>query len=136
MKKDLTKQPGIIAQNIILVDSSFKRALNFVEPLDFSCDFKYGFSMTQDKQTGQGKLQAKVVVNDNEKKEVFEIECSFVGIYVSTPEPNMELEDFLANSAPAHLVAFIREHVANMSIKAGLPALVLPPYNIMAMLSN
>lgn len=134
--KDITKQPGIIAQNVIVTQSEFSRSMQFIEPLTYNCDFKYDSSVSPDRTTGQGRLHASVIVKDNNNNDVFTITCTVVGIYSADSKSNMGLSEFLANASPAHLVAFVREHIANMSIKAGMPPLVLPPYNIQAMLSK
>lgn len=134
--KDTTKQPGIIAENIIVAQSDFSRVMQFVEPLSYNCEFKYESNVSPENTSGQGRLQATVTVKDNDNNEVFQINCTVVGIYSADSDSNMGLTEFLTNAAPAHLVAFVREHVANMSVKAGIPPLVLPPYNIQAMLST
>lgn len=48
----------------------------------------------------------------------------------------MSLEDFLANNAPALLIPYIRESLPGLSAKAGLPAVYLPPINIMVLMSQ
>lgn len=134
--KDIMKQPGIIANNVIVVQSDFKRERVFIPPLTYSCEFKYSINVLDNKEEGSGELQAQVIVKDKEDRDVFQISCTVVGSYREESESNMGIEEFLKNAAPAHLVAFVREHIANMSLKSGIPPLVLPPFNIKAMLAH
>ena len=45
-----------------------------------------------------------------------------------------ELEKFSKVHAPAHLFPFIREIIGNTTMKANIPPLLLPPFNLEAML--
>lgn len=47
-----------------------------------------------------------------------------------------KLKQFSEINAPAHLFPFLREIVANTSLKAGIPPLLLPPINLAAILSE
>jgi preprotein translocase subunit SecB len=46
------------------------------------------------------------------------------------------LKKFSEINAPAHLFPFLREVVANTSLKAGVSPLLLPPINLAAILSE
>jgi preprotein translocase subunit SecB len=46
------------------------------------------------------------------------------------------LKKFSEVNAPAHLFPFLREIVANTSLKAGIPPLLLPPINLAAILAG
>jgi preprotein translocase subunit SecB len=61
--------------------------------------------------------------------EVFVLEVSIEGIFEGdNPE---DLEKFSQVHAPAHLFPFMREIIANTTMRAGIPPVLLPPVNFM-----
>jgi preprotein translocase subunit SecB len=57
------------------------------------------------------------------------VEGTFTG---DAPE---ELKRFAKVNAPAHLFPFVREIIGNTTMKANIPPLLLPPFNISAMVA-
>lgn len=134
--KDEHKQPNIIIRNIILTDSSFNRQNEFLLPLQVQCHFNYEKRVNDLRNDGQCVLSADISLLDSVGNSAANLKCSFVGLFSVTEEQNMSLAEFLEYNAAAHLLPFIREHVANLTIKAGLPPVYLPPYNMKALIEE
>jgi len=65
-----------------------------------------------------------------EEPEIFAIEASMEGVFEG--DNNDDLQKFSEVHAPAHLFPFIRETIANITLKAGIPPVLLPPMNLLA----
>lgn len=48
-------------------------------------------------------------------------------------DADLLIDDFVAVNAPAILYPYLREHLANLSLKAGLSAIILEPMNFAAL---
>ncbi len=53
------------------------------------------------------------------------------GIFEKHGEPALPQENFAGINAPAIIYPFIREHIANLGLKAGISNVYLPPVNFM-----
>jgi preprotein translocase subunit SecB len=51
-------------------------------------------------------------------------------------DSELPFDDFVAVNAPAILYPYLREHITSLSIKAGLPAIVLEPMNFAALVKK
>ena len=68
-----------------------------------------------------------------------EIECTIamLGSFEVIGEANPQSgEKFLMFNAPAIVFPYIREHLSGLSIKAGLPTILLPPFNFTNLKKN
>lgn len=71
------------------------------------------------------------------KKSPIELSFSFIGHYSSEGEGSPTLEEFSRIHAPAYVVPYARELIANITSRTGmLPTLVLPPINIYELLKE
>lgn len=134
---DKQQQPGIIVKAIYQHKCSFERMQGYKGPISSKFAFNYGFRILDD---GCGlaelTLLAKGISKDS-KLAVYDSEITYIGIFGSIEgSENMSLEDFLANNAPALLMPYIRESLSGLSAKAGLPAVYLPPINIVPLMSQ
>lgn len=134
--KNESNQPNIIIKGILLLQSQFTRVNEFMHPLQATCHFHYEKHLTASKVEGQGVLTADIKFIDGKGEEAATINCSFLGMFAVEGDVNMEMDEFMDNNAPAHILPFIREHVANLTIKASIPPLYLPPYNIKALIED
>lgn len=134
--KDDKQQPNILIRNVILLSSSFERENEFLLPLHAECHFNYEKKINEIGNEGQCVLTANVSFSDSKNESAAKIKCSFVGLFSSEGDQNMSMSEFLEYNAAAHVLPFLREHVANLTIKSGIPPLYLPPYNIMALVES
>lgn len=128
-------QPGIMIQAIHQLRSEFTRLQGNASKIKNNFAFDYGFKLvSEDKGYAELTLKAKGT-NAVDNVDVYKCEIVYVGTFeVAIDSANMPLHEFLETNAPAHLFPYIRESLSSLSQKAGLPAILLPPINIMALL--
>lgn len=129
-------QPGIMIEAIHQVRCEFTRLQGNASKIKNTFTFKYGSNLVSE---GKGIAELTLMANgtnaDDDKK-VYNCEIVYIGAFeVSKDSVNMPLQEFLETNAPAHLFPYIRESLSSLSQKAGLPAILLPPINILALLS-
>lgn len=123
---------GINFVKVTLTELNFKLNKNFKPPKDgipVDISFKAKKSFSSDKKTLYVILSATLFQKTKNKPFVMKVsvEGSFTG------KSYKELEKFSKIHAPAHLFPFIREIIGNTTMKANIPPLLLPPFNLLAM---
>lgn len=124
--------PGINFIQVSLIELDFKINKKFKLPskgipVDMGIDIKK--SLSNDKKTLTVVLSAKLFHRSN--KYPFKMKASVEGVFVG--EEVKELQNFSNIHAPAHLMPFLREVIGNTTMKANIPPLLLPPFNISEM---
>jgi preprotein translocase subunit SecB len=120
--------------NVILIESQFKRVLevdytspNYGNKLNIEIsksiqDSELSVELTVDIKTGVG-----------EKTDV-EMLVKMVGQFTKSTEiDQIPVDRFAKVNAPAIIFPFVREHIASVSSKAGIPTILLPPINFVKM---
>ena len=134
---DTTKQPGINCDSIILIESKFIRYPS--EPNIDKLDIKFSSEvyLYEGKNSGGTKLVCEITDSSEDEGSKLLIKVAFLGQFSTQIEKkNMIINDFLNLQAKAIILPYIREHVAALSIKAGLKPIILPPVNILALEKN
>ncbi|MDD3723155.1 MAG: protein-export chaperone SecB [Lutibacter sp.] len=115
--------------NIILVESSFKRAVN----IDFSNkNLKNNIDIDIKNSINENILGVTVILKFNtiiDKEIIISSEIKMAGNFEFSKNTNIPLEDFGNINAPAIIFPFVREHLSNTSMKAGIQPILLPPIN-------
>ncbi|WP_333696546.1 protein-export chaperone SecB [Flavobacterium sp.] len=115
--------------NIVLVESSFKRAIH----IDFSNkNLKNNIDIDIQNSINENILGVTLTLKFNtsiEKEIVISSEIKMAGNFEFTKNTNISLDDFGNINAPAIIFPFIREHLSNTSMKAGIQPILLPPIN-------
>mgnify|MGYP000980443844 CR=1 FL=1 len=131
---DKTKQPGISFDDIILAEEEFWRDYNVPAKLEVRLDIDLNVN------TANNIAEMKTVLKlipDNKEQESLRLICKFVGFFSVIPgEENMDIEQYLMKNAPALMFPYIREHIYTITQKSGIPAIRIPPLNVMALLEN
>ena len=132
---DPTKQPGIFFEGVYLSKLVFRRTSHSPKELSFGL----GLDLTRhiEKKEGGGKrlvLSLKADPMRGIKDPPFELEIELVGVFEAEPESNLAIEEFAEKQAPAHLVPYLRELISSVTARTDLPALMLPPVNVNALL--
>lgn len=99
-------------------------------PVDMGLDIKKSFS--RDKKSLTIILSA--LLFHKTKTAPFKMKVLVEGIFAS--KDTKELQAFSKVHAPAHLMPFLREIIANTTMKANIPPLLLPPFNIQEILTE
>lgn len=114
------KQSGFNVESILLTESSFTRKgkINFSES-----EQEVSF------ETGVGSRDNTVNVKLKDEEQ-YKIVVSFVGVFKRTGNSQIsDNEQFGRINGAAIIFPFVREHIANIALKAGLGSVILPPVN-------
>ncbi|WP_372997002.1 protein-export chaperone SecB [Lutispora sp.] len=133
---DINKQPGIKVNGIILVSEKFSREPDISSDLKTTVDFDINLNKIENTDKFNVILTTSVK-GMSEEKEVFNLECTFVGLFnYINGEENMEMDDFAKHNAPAIMFPYIREHISSITQKSGIKPIYLAPINVVALLSE
>ncbi|MDA8340015.1 MAG: protein-export chaperone SecB [Nitrospiraceae bacterium] len=124
---------GINFIEITLTELNFKLNRDFKPPKDgipVDISFKTKKSFSSDKKALYVVLSATLF--QKTKNKPFVMKVSVEGTF--TGKSYKELEKFSKIHAPAHLFPFVREIIGNTTMKANMPPLLLPPFNLTTML--
>ena len=122
------KQSGFNVESILLTESSFTRKgkINFSES-EQEVSFETGVGSRDN--TVNVKLTT-TVTNKLKDEEQYKIVVSFVGVFKRTGNSQISDNELFGRiNGAAIIFPFVREHIANISLKAGLGSLILPPVN-------
>ncbi|OOP74578.1 hypothetical protein CBEIBR21_06560 [Clostridium beijerinckii] len=129
---DLDKQPGISFDGIFLLTENFYRIPSMPDKLKIDINFSMVLNSSNDSFSNELTTNLVCFSEDNEK--VLNFEFTFVGIFsVISEEKNMDIKHFMEHNSPAIIFPYIREHITNITQKAGINPILLPPVNILAM---
>lgn len=131
---DASKQPGIKFSGVILVKDEFER----VPVVGAELETNVGFAISANESDGTYYVEIETTVKLSEEEvEKVTLVCKHVGMFsVDEDTPNMPIEDFMKYNAPAIIFPYIREHISSITSKAGIPTVILPPMNIVAMIDQ
>jgi len=131
---DKERQPGIRTIAIMLVDSRFTRYPEVGQSVQTDLRFEYTYSCFNEGK-GQGELSLRTTGKNSENDTIaYEAEIKYVGIFqVEQNAENMMIDEFMKSYAPAHIFPYLREFLSSLSTRAGLPTIILPPLNIIAL---
>ena len=133
---DEQKQPGLIFENVRLVNLYFEvnEHIESVENLEYNIDLGVHTSLSEDKKLL--KILMDIDLFKYMENPPMTLKFSLVGIFRTGDNPNLDLESFATLQGPALLVPFAREVIANITSRSPLPALIIPPLNVLAMLKK
>lgn len=123
-------ESGFIIQNIVLVESNFKRIPNvtFNNPdITHNTNVEVSVGVNGNNIIVTEKVDFTQSLND-----VDEIKCSItmIGVFEKIGESPLEdLERFGKINGAAIIFPYIREHLTNLSVKAGINPVILAPQN-------
>ncbi len=115
--------------NILLIESNFSREANiqFSDP-----EFNNSLNINVEDVKKDNKIFITVSVNLDGKlkdQKQFSFLTRYVGVFEFDDNIELSLEQFSKINGPAIIFPFIREHIANLSLKAGIDPILLPPIN-------
>ena len=129
MEKNTQPDSGFKIVNLLLLESNFKRESTV--------------TFEQDKISSTVNVEVNVqVVNktifvtetlkyEQKSKELIEVsaEIKMVGVFEKIGEVELDLEQFGQINGAAIIFPYIREQLTNLSAKAGIGIIILPPFN-------
>lgn len=128
-KEKTTPESGFRILNLLLLESSFKREPNLTLQMDkitSKLDVNVGV------QINENIVYVTETVNfTNKVEDVTEvsIEVVMVGVFEKYGQSNLDLDTFGKINGAAIIYPYVREHVTNLSAKAGMGLIFLPPFN-------
>lgn len=124
--------------NVLLLESSFKREaeINFGDS-----EFKNDINVDIEKKIESNKLFVTLNLVFKAGKENdcrISSKISMLGLFElpEVEDPTLNIEYFGSVNAPAIIFPFVREHLASVSMKAGINPILLPPINFVNMASE
>jgi preprotein translocase subunit SecB len=126
---DNNKQPGISFEAILLKELFFSRSeeISLRPELEINLEAIPSFSPEED------KMNLEMICQIKDKNNLFNIKCTMLGIFsIMAGNENMSLKEFSHHNAPALVFPYVREAIASITVKAGIPPVILPPINISA----
>jgi preprotein translocase subunit SecB len=127
---DKNKPPGISLNSILISELHFKRAPVISKKLEYDIEINTEASLNNEEHTLSEILKVTIRSKD---AGLVEASCVVHGRFSTIKtEENFGLEEFSKENAPAILYPFCREAIASVSMKAGMPPILLPPFNFHA----
>lgn len=116
-------------RNILLIESRFHRLpdIDVTSPA-----VKNEVNINVDRHFGEKKIGITITVTFSslkEKNKQVEALVSMFGEFGTDVDDQKVLQQFADINGPAIIFPFLREHLASMSLKAGIPPIMLPPIN-------
>ena len=135
MEKINNNGSGFQLKSIILVDSHMYRKPN-VNFKELQLDVEIGTGVGVKDNVVNVKLSVNVKQMENGIAQS-EMSATMVGIFEKTGEsPLNDMEEFGRINGASIIFPFLREHIANQAMKAGLGPIMLPPVNFQKLNKN
>lgn len=128
-KKDM--ESGFRIYNILLLESSFKRVANviFNKPeIEQKVNIRSDVSINSEKNIISVSVTLDYAQIYEKEKQVTAI-IKMVGTFEKVGDSELDLEKFGNVNGSAIIYPYIREHLSNLSAKAGVGLILLPPTN-------
>lgn len=135
MEKVDNNGSGYQVKSIILVESNLSRKQNFsFDDLKLDVEIGTGVGVKDNIVNVQLKVNVKQMQNNTP---LSELSATMVGTFEKNGEsPINNMEDFGRINGASIIYPFIREHIANLALKAGLGPILLPPVNFQKLNKN
>lgn len=126
---DKNKKPGIEFDSVILEKLNFNRDVSTIHPkMNLKVEFNISSTVNSDKT--KATILLEVTIKDSEQSNFF-IDCEMVGHFsVIQGDENLDLNQFLNINAPALIFPYVRETISNITMRAGIKPIILPPMNM------
>ena len=135
MEKINNNGSGFQLKSIILVDSHMSRKPN-VNFKELKLDVEIGTGVGVKDNVVNVKLSVNVKQMENGIAQS-EMSATMVGTFEKTGEsPLNDMEEFGRINGASIIFPFLREHIANLAMKAGLGPVMLPPVNFQKLNKN
>ncbi len=122
-------QSGFKINNLLLLESTFSRIINvtFDNP-DVVQNIDVDVNVSVNENTVVVTEEIKYNQTFNDIQEVSAI-IKMVGVFEKFGDSILDLESFGNVNGAAIIFPYIREHLTNLTSKAGLGLIIIPPFN-------
>ena len=130
MKEKSAPNSGYHIESILLTESSLSRKDLLVFDKKRSCQIKTGVAVHENKIIVEETVIVSSKVNNIEQ---FRIRVTMKGVFVCVGDTELtDYDKFGRINGAAILFPYIREHITNLALKAGLGPIILEPVNFTA----
>jgi len=126
MEQDSKSKSGFSIENLILAESTFRRAHNVSKIEQGRMDIEVNVGINND--TISVAETVTLVQKEEDVEQVF-IRATMVGVFKKIGDSEIDLEEFGNVNGAAIIFPYIREHISSLALKSGLGVLLLPPVN-------
>jgi preprotein translocase subunit SecB len=127
---DKNKQPGVSFDGVFVKSLHFERNPQIIEKPNLQLNLTHGVGISEDKHSLTIEITADITDRDSN---AFSLKATIVGMFsVMVGQENMSLEDFAKVSGPALVLPYVREIVANTTLRGGIRPVMIPPFNLQA----
>ena len=134
---DTDSRPGIKFLGVDLLELHFAIRGEVPERIPWGLSLKVTSEVSEDSKSLEVFLSADLfgAIKEEERPP---ITCAFTlrGRFEATEQMAMTMQDFAKHNAPANLVPYARELIANVTSRSTLPTLNLGPVNVIAMIDE
>lgn len=122
---------GVRFVHVSLIELNFKLNKDFKPPKDgITIDIEFNKKAAFSKDKKKLLLTLSVALFAKGKNRPLTMNVSVEGGFEA--DDSEELKQFSEIHAPAHLFPFVREVIGNTTMRANIPPLLLPPFNLHA----
>ena len=134
---EVDKQPGISFVGLDLLEVHF--SINDKPPAEVpvGLEFTFDAQINDTERLLVGRLSCDLFgALEQEKRPPVEFRFTLAGVFKADENSPMSLTDFAQGYAPAHMVPFAREFIADITTRSPLPTLRVCPINVLALLTK
>jgi len=130
-------QPGIKFIGVDLIYLQFAIRGQLPKEIPTGIGFSVRRRLSEDEKDLDILLETDVFgdVKDEDRPPI-DLKFALRGRYTADENTNMSMEEFAKHNAPAHLIPYAREVIANTTSRSLLPTLNLGPINVIDMIEN
>ena len=124
-------ESGFRIHNILLLESNFKRVANVIfdkQDVEQKVDISSHVTINSEKNIISVTLTLDYAQIYEEEKQV-SATIKMGGAFEKVGDSELDLEEFGEVNGSAIIYPYIREHLSNLSAKAGVGLILLPPAN-------
>lgn len=118
--------------SVLLLESTFKRETGINSAVINDIENEINITPTAHETTPDRKFAVTLSVHykgTQNLEQICEAEIKMIGVFEKIDEPVWPEEKFKAINGPAIIYPFIREHLHNLCLKAGIANVLLPTVN-------
>ena len=131
---DNKQQPGILFKGVQLLDIAFKVRGEVPKPIPLGPKFNMEARFSEDGTKLDPVLSVDMFGNvAEEQRPDIDLAFTLIGGFERVEEGNVSLREFAEYNAPAYLIPYLRELLANITTRSPLPLLNIGPINIIAL---
>lgn len=122
---------GYKVENVVLIESTFSRSPS-IDLNDFTISPELNISHAAHETTSENKFGVTLTLDYKGKQNeiiICSAKITMLGVFEKIGEPQLGEEGFKKVNAPAIIYPFIREHLHNICLKAGIANVFLPTVN-------